>query len=1119
MNEMIRNNLTVATILARNTNPLALVATAQANQDPYYQTSKSHKSYAPSSKPSIPTISHTTTRYKGKEIANPITPPSETASEEDIDPAQAQRDKDMSKNVDTTLRYKNDNQFGWFGNQRKMNVAGARENECRKPKKVKDSTYYKEKMLLYKQAEKGVPLQAEQYNWLEDTDEEIDEQELEAHYNYMEKIQEVPTADTGIDSEPLEQNDQNDVESDDERVALANLIANLKLVVDENKKIQKQLKKANTTLALGLKECKTILAETSKTLGESISVWDRCLDALQNKKTEFEKYKAFNKCTVDYDKLERKLNETLGQLAQKDIEIKEGLKTKAYEISMVKEKHDELIKQSILTKLHYEGLVKQKTKQEMHDDLKYVESFEKEIDELESDKAEFSNMYDVILQEYLKAKLQDKNISISGLKKLIDKDKGKSVDTKFDKPSVVRQPNAQRIPKPPVLGKPTPFSYSLERRYFSKTKSVPKTNVSEGYQNQSLHRLYLKQQGKLTSNVKAVCATCKRCLVDFDHFACVTKMLNDVNARTKKPNVVPISTRKPKVQTNKSVATPHKKQVASKSTNQKPQSYYRILYEKTNKTWKWLIEQQSPSGYKWVPKLKMQGVPKAKNENMQKRIVQLILFIIDSGCTKHMTGNLTLLCNSVEKFLGLNYNLFSVGQFCDADLEVAFWKSTCFVRDLQGNDLLTDNHGSDLYTISLQESTSSTPLCLMAKSSPTQAWLWHRRLSYLNFNYINLLSKKDIVIGLPKLKFVKDQLCSSCKLSKAKRNSFKSKAVPSLKGRLNLLHMDLCGPMRVASINGKKYILVIIDDYSRYTWGSVSTGTKFLNKTLKAFFKEEGIEHQTFTARTPELNAVAKRRNHAHIPSQHELDLLFGPLYDEFFNVVSNPQDTQPTMNIQPTSEPSTPTYVYAEENNNNQAKEEHLQDDEFTNPFCALAQEVAESSSHKIVRRNPSRPVQTRRQLATNPEMCMFALTVSTAEPKNIKEAMADSAWIEAMQKELHQFDRLQVWELVDKPFGKTVIRLKWLWKNKKDEDQTVIRNKARFVAKGYAQEEGINFKESFAPVACLEAVRIFVAYAAHKSFPIYQMDVKTAFLNGPLKEEVYVVQPDGFVDPDHPE
>nr|GEZ36901.1 hypothetical protein [Tanacetum cinerariifolium] len=243
--------------LARNANPLALVATAQVNHDPYYQTSKSHKSYAPSSKPSILTRSHTTTRYKGKEIAKLITPPSETASEEDMNPKQAQRDKDIqknlaliskyfkkiykptnnnlrtssnsrNKNVDTTSRYKNENQSGQFGNQRTMNVAEARENvgglvvqqsgiqcfnckefghftkECRKPKRVKDFAYHKGKMLLYKQAEQGVPLQTEQYDWLADTDKEIDEQELEAHYSYMAKIQEVPTADTGTDSKPVE---------------------------------------------------------------------------------------------------------------------------------------------------------------------------------------------------------------------------------------------------------------------------------------------------------------------------------------------------------------------------------------------------------------------------------------------------------------------------------------------------------------------------------------------------------------------------------------------------------------------------------------------------------------------------------------------------------------------------------------------------------------------------------------------------------------------------------------------------------------------------------------------------------------------------------------------------
>nr|GEV27483.1 hypothetical protein [Tanacetum cinerariifolium] len=495
----------------------------------------------------------------------------------------------------------------------------------------------------------------------------------------------------------------------------------------------------------------------------------------------------------------------------------------------------------------------------------------------------------------------------------------------------------------------------------------------------------------------------------------------------------------------------HKKKVASKSTNQKPQSYFRMLYEQTSKTCKWWIEQQSPSGYKWVPKTKMQWVPKAKNEKVQKRvsfaIVQLILFIVDSRCTKHMTGNLKLLCNFVEKFMGTVR--FGNDQFAPI-LGYGDLRSS-------GNDLLTGNRGSDLYTISLQESTSSTPLCLMAKASPTQAWLWHRRLSHLNFDYINLLSKKDIVIGLPKLKYVKDQLCSSCELSKAKRSSFKSKVVPSSKGRLNLLHMDLCGSMRVASINGKKYILVILDDYSRYTWTLFLRSKDETPEVLKEFLTmiQRNLQALVITNGVVERQnrtLVEAARTNVHVPSQQELDLLFGPLYDEFFNAGSNPQDKQPTSNNQPTSAPSTPTYVHAEENNDDQAEEDHLPDDEFTNPFCAPAHEVAESSSHNIeqVRGNPSRPVQTRRQLTTDPEMCMFALTVSTAELKNIKKAMADSTWIEAMHEELHQFDRLQVWELVGKPFGKMVTRLKWLWKNKKDKDQTVIRNKARLVAKG---------------------------------------------------------------------
>ncbi|GJU56746.1 retrovirus-related pol polyprotein from transposon TNT 1-94 [Tanacetum coccineum] len=166
----------------------------------------------------------------------------------------------------------------------------------------------------------------------------------------------------------------------------------------------------------------------------------------------------------------------------------------------------------------------------------------------------------------------------------------------------------------------------------------------------------------------------------------------------------------------------------------------------------------------------------------------------------------------------------------------------------------------------------------------------------------------------------------------------------------------------------------------------------------------------------------------------------------------------------------------------------------------------------------NPSRPVSTRKQLATDALWCLYNSVLSKVEPKNVKTAMDEACWFEAMQEEIHEFDRLQVWELVPKPDCVMIIALKWIYKVKLDEYGDVLKNKARLVAKGYRQEEGIDFEESFAPVARIEAIRIFIANAASKNMIIYQMDVKTAFLNGELKEEVYVSQPEGFIDPDHP-
>ncbi|GJZ79823.1 retrovirus-related pol polyprotein from transposon TNT 1-94 [Tanacetum coccineum] len=443
MNELTRNNLQVTTMQVDDQLPstdfnqnvkicnvvnnqknaksiIALLAAAQPYSDNYYQAPKPQRSNATSSS----TRPSASTRHKGKEIAKPVTPQSESVSEEVSDLEQAQRDKDIQKNLallqsvsqgSTNLPNNKPSKKPFSNNPgTRLKIPhqgspvvqqtgiqcfnykgfGHYAKECRKPKRVKDYTYHKEKMMMCKQAEQGVPLQAEQADWLADTDEEIDEHELEAHYSFMAKIQEVLPEESSSTEQPLEQvqnNDENNVfanerqhsenntaECADERAALANLIANLTLDTEENKTILKQLKKANTSLTQELEECKTNLDETSRALGEATSCRDSCLIALQNKQNEFEKYKAFNDQTIDYDILQTKLNETLGLLARKDIDIKEGLKTKAYEISVVNQKHDELVKRSLLTKSQFEGQLKEKSKVIL--DLKVKE--EKDIDKM-----------------------------------------------------------------------------------------------------------------------------------------------------------------------------------------------------------------------------------------------------------------------------------------------------------------------------------------------------------------------------------------------------------------------------------------------------------------------------------------------------------------------------------------------------------------------------------------------------------------------------------------------------------------------------------------------------------------------------------------------------------------
>ncbi|GKA81817.1 retrovirus-related pol polyprotein from transposon TNT 1-94 [Tanacetum coccineum] len=623
-----------------------------------------------------------------------------------------------------------------------------------------------------------------------------------------------------------------------------------------------------------------------------------------------------------------------------------------------------------------------------------------------------------------------------------------------------------------------------------------------------------------TLTVNFIYVTCGKCVLNDNPDMCVLYYIDGVNSRTKMPMAVPISTREPKQTVNQSTATPLKRTVAVESTNQKCRNTIRKQYEQISKTCKRLYCKITPPGYKWKPN--------STTVNVEPNLVEIILFIINSRCSKHMTGDLNLLSNFVEQFLG------TVKFGYDQIAPILGYEDP-------GTDLLTGSCGTDLYSLTLQDTSTPNPICLMAKATSSQAWLWHHCLSHINFDTINLLSKYDIVTGLPKLKFIKDYLCSSYELGKAKRkytwtHFLRSKdEIPEvLIDFIKLVQRGLHAQVRTIRTDKDK---------------------KFLNKILHAYFAQEGIAHQTSTAQTLEQNGVVKRWNRtlikaartmlnvAKVPlflwaesiatscftqnrslliprhektpyhiingrkssvklfnifgslcyiikdgenldkmkekgnacifvgysTQQELigsdpvpqylttaleqgSLSLGPQSQE--NVpqtadtvtTSNELDLDiPPLNNQTTTETTSQAPTVTANQNIIQAKtnKEHAQvdEDKFINIFSTPVQEQGETSSryvdssnmHTFYQRhpsrhhwtkyhpleqvigNPSQSIRTRRQLETDGEMCIDA-------------------------GRIHQFDRLDVWELVDRPLYKNVINMKWLWKNKRDEENTIF-------------------------------------------------------------------------------
>nr|GFA40435.1 integrase, catalytic region, zinc finger, CCHC-type, peptidase aspartic, catalytic [Tanacetum cinerariifolium] len=432
---------------------------------------------------------------------------------------------------------------------------------------------------------------------------------------------------------------------------------------------------------------------------------------------------------------------------------------------------------------------------------------------------------------------------------------------------------------------------------------------------------------------------------------------------------------------------------------------------------------------------------------------------------------------------GLGHNLFSVGQFCDSDLEVAFRRNACFVKNLEGVDLLKGDRSTNLYTINLHEMASASPICLMARTYSIKSWLWHQRLSHLNFETINDLARNDLVAGLPKFKYHKEHLCPSCEQGKSKRASYPPKpngvverrnrtlveAARTIKPDILFLYVfgALCYPKNDREDIGKLGAKGDIGFFIGYSVDSCAYGvynrrTKKIMETMNVSFDE--LSGMAFKQRSlkPGLNSMTS----GHIslgldltyapstittqqPSEGELDLLFEAMYDDYIHgqpsatartvpPVQEPQVRQSstasstiadTASI-PTNSSSLATNILISSQDVDELNPiAMVNENTFVNPFTNSSTSVAAPPSHQNVDPSnmhtfyqpyphefqwtkdhpleqvigePLRPVLTRNQLRSDGDMCMYALSVNTMEPKNVKVAMTDLAWIDSMQEEL---------------------------------------------------------------------------------------------------------------------
>nr|GEY39029.1 retrovirus-related Pol polyprotein from transposon TNT 1-94 [Tanacetum cinerariifolium] len=436
--------------------------------------------------------------------------------------------------------------------------------------------------------------------------------------------------------------------------------------------------------------------------------------------------------------------------------------------------------------------------------------------------------------------------------------------------------------------------------------------------------------------------------------------------------------------------------------------------------------------------------------------IQIVLWYLDSGCSKHMTGDRSRLRNFVKKFIGTvrfrNDHFGAIMGYGDYVLGDSVISRVYYVEGLEAvaTACYTQNR-SLIHTLH-----NKTPYELVHDKKPN--------LSFLRvFGALCYLTNDSEDLG--KLK------------TKADIGLFVGYA-PNRKG------------YRIYNKRNRQIMETVHVTFDELTGQTIPVQTS-LGPTPNLLTLGP-ISSRLIPNPAPAIPYVP--------PNKKELEILFQPMFDEYFKPSSVDQQVPPAPTVHIlVNLPCLSVSISVDQ-------------DAPSKGHSPSSSDHQSSSIHHGVTTDHSL------ELTTDALWCFYNSVLSKVAPKNFKSAVTEDCWFEAMQEKIHEFDRLQVWELVPHPDCAMIIALKWIYKVKLNKYGDVLKNKARLVAKGYSQEEGIDFEESFAPVSRLEAIRIFNANAASKNMTVYQMDMKTTFLNGELKKEVDVSQPEGFVDPDRP-